>query len=51
MTSTQVEDLPKQAEMTVNSSSLPKSSCLGVLGVPGLSAYLALVQVVNHEGK
>jgi len=45
----QVDDLPKQLEMTINSSSLPKSACLGVLGVPGLSAYLGLVHLCKAK--
>ena len=31
----QVDELPKQVDMSVNSTSLPKSACLGVLGIPG----------------
>ena len=45
----QVNELPKQVDMSLNSTSLPKSSCLGVLGVPGLSAYLSLVHVCKAK--
>lgn len=41
-----VEDLPRQME----ASGLPKSSCLGVLGVPGISAYLGLITVCKPKG-
>ena len=41
-----VEDLPRQLE----ASGLPKSSCLGVLGVPGISAYLGLITVCKPKG-
>ena len=40
-----VETLPKQLEH----SSLAKSSCLGVLGVPGLTAYIALTHVCKAK--
>ncbi len=44
-----MNELPKQVEMSLNATSLPKSSCLGVLGIPGLSAYLGLVQVCKAK--
>ena len=40
-----IEGLPKQLELT----GLPKSACLGVLGVPGVSAYLALTEVCKVQ--
>ena len=40
-----VEGLPRQMDR----SSLPKSSCLGVLGIPGLTAYLALIHVCQAK--
>lgn len=40
-----VESLPKQIEH----SNLPKSSCLGVLGIPGLTAYIALTHVCQAK--
>ena len=36
------QSLPRQLD---SSGGLPKSACLGVLGVPGLTAYFALVKV------
>lgn len=47
-----VEDLPKQLDCAVGSSGslqLPKSGCLGVLGVPGLTAYIALTKVAKAQ--
>ena len=35
--------------MTLSSAALPKSACLGVLGVPGLSAYLSLVRLCKAK--
>ena len=40
-----VENLPKQIEY----STLPKSSCLGVLGIPGITAYIALTHVCQAK--
>ena len=41
-----LEGLPRQIE----NSGLPKSACLGVLGVPGLSAYLGLFNACKAKG-
>ena len=41
-----LEPLPRQIE----NSGLPKSACLGVLGVPGLSAYLGLFNACKAKG-
>ena len=35
--------------MSLHTTSLPKSACLGVLGVPGLSAYLSLVHLCKAQ--
>ena len=40
-----VESLPRQ----INHSNLPKSSCLGVLGIPGITAYIALTHVCEAK--
>ena len=40
-----VDHLPKQIEHT----NVPKSAALGVLGVPGLTAYIALVHVCKAK--
>lgn len=40
-----VEPLPRQ----LDSLSLPKSASLGVLGVPGLTAYIALVHACKAK--
>ena len=40
------QSLPRQLD---NSGGLPKSACLGVLGVPGLTAYFALVKVCEAK--
>ena len=40
-----VETLPKQLEVC----GLPKSACLGVLGLPGLSAYSALLHACRYS--
>ena len=37
-----IQSLPRQLD---SSGGLPKSACLGVLGVPGLTAYFALIKV------
>ena len=42
-----IEDLPKQLDKTTLASSgsqLPKSASLGVFGIPGLCAHLALTK-------
>ena len=39
-----VEPLPRQLE----AAGLPKSSALGLLGVPGLTAYLGLMEVTQQ---
>ena len=36
-----VENLPRQLE----NSSLTKSSALGLLGIPGLTAYIGLMEI------
>ncbi len=36
-----VENLPRQ----LDASGLPKSACLGALGLPGITAYLSLFKV------
>eukprot|EP00095_Tigriopus_kingsejongensis_P002438 maker-scaffold380_size190731-snap-gene-0.38 protein:Tk02438 transcript:maker-scaffold380_size190731-snap-gene-0.38-mRNA-1 annotation:"nadp-dependent leukotriene b4 12-hydroxydehydrogenase" len=41
-----VENLPRQLE----NSGLPKSACLGVLGIPGLTAYMALFHACKAKG-
>ena len=41
-----VENLPKQIEHGCN---LPKSACLGVLGIPGITAYIALTHVCQAK--
>jgi len=40
-----VENLPSQLDNTF----LPKSSALGVLGIPGLSAYIGLTQICKAQ--
>ena len=40
-----VESLPRQ----LDSCGLPKSACLGVLGVPGLTAYIALLHACKAK--
>ena len=40
-----VENLPHQLEST----GLPKSACLGVLGVPGASAFIGLLKVARAK--
>ena len=40
-----VDGLPRQ----LDALSLPKSACLGVLGIPGLTAYLALTEVCKAK--
>ena len=40
-----IEGLPRQLDLL----SLPKSACLGVLGIPGLSAYIALKHVCKAK--
>ena len=40
-----MDSLPRQLDLT----SLPKSACLGVLGIPGLTAYLALTEVCQAK--
>ena len=40
-----VDTLPKQLDY----SNLPKSSILGVLGIPGLTAYIALTHVCKAK--
>ena len=40
-----IESLPKQ----IDNKNLPKSSCLGALGIPGLTAYIALTHVCNAK--
>ena len=45
-----VEALPKQLDKTRPSGiQLPKSASLGVLGIPGLTAHLALTKVSNAQ--
>lgn len=47
-----IEELPKQLDGTAMSSEaiqLPKSACLGVFGVTGLTAYIALTKVANAQ--
>ncbi|TRY61724.1 hypothetical protein TCAL_11149 [Tigriopus californicus] len=41
-----VENLPRQ----LDNSGLPKSACLGVLGIPGLIAYMALFYACKVRG-
>lgn len=41
-----VENLPRQ----LDNSGLPKSACLGVLGIPGLTAYMALFYACKARG-
>ena len=40
-----VENLPKQ----IDYSNLPKSACLGVLGIPGITAYIALTHLCKAK--
>lgn len=48
-----VDELPKQLDKTtlgaMGGHSLPKTGALGVLGVPGLTAHLALTEVANAQ--
>ena len=48
-----VDELPKQLDKTtlgaMGGHSLTKSGALGVLGVPGLTAHLALTEVANAQ--
>jgi len=45
-----VEPLPNQLNKTMTSGNqLPKSASLGVLGIPGLTAHLALIKVANAQ--
>jgi NADPH-dependent curcumin reductase CurA len=49
-----VEDLPKQLDGSIVTSGsttiqLPKSACLGVLGITGLTAHIALTKVAKAQ--
>lgn len=44
-----VEGLPRQLDITSNSLQLPKSAALGVLGLTGLTAHIALTKVAKAQ--
>ena len=51
-----IEELPKQLDSASSAGTdkiqLPKSSCLGVLGLTGLTAHIALIQIAKaQQGK